>query len=76
MMSRFSKKFSCNKTPRYKQRGIKSALQAAGFQPAFAPRVEELDPKLKSHRHSEINTHVLRIVCRADTQRQIISSLF
>ncbi|MDP2225542.1 hypothetical protein [Nitrosomonas sp.] len=34
-----------NKAPRRKQRGIKSALQAAGFQPAFAPRSKELNPK-------------------------------
>ncbi len=34
-----------NKAPRRKQRGIKSALQTAGFQPAFAPRGEELNPE-------------------------------
>jgi len=33
-----------NKTPHRKQRGIKSVLQAAGLQPAFAPRSEELNP--------------------------------
>ncbi len=34
-----------NKAPRRKQRGIKSALQTAGFQPAFAPRSKELNPE-------------------------------
>jgi len=34
-----------NKAPRRKQRGIKCALQTAGFQPAFAPRGEELNPE-------------------------------
>jgi len=34
-----------NKAPRRKQRDIKSALQTAGFQPAFAPRGEELNPE-------------------------------
>ena len=34
-----------NKAPRRKQRGIKSALQAAGLQPAFVPRDEELNPE-------------------------------
>ncbi len=34
-----------NKAPRRKQRGIKSAFQAAGFQPAFDPRGEELNPE-------------------------------
>ncbi len=37
--------FKINKAPRRKQRGIKSALQTAGFQPAFAPRGEELNPE-------------------------------
>ena len=36
---------AANKAPRRKQRGIKSALQTAGFQPAFAPRGEELKPE-------------------------------
>ncbi len=44
---------SYNKAPRRKQRGIKSALQTAGFQPAFAPRGEELNPEeIKAHQHS------------------------
>ena len=34
-----------NKAPRRKQQGIKSALQTAGFQPAFAPRGVELNPE-------------------------------
>ncbi len=34
-----------NKASRRKQRGIKSALQTVGFQPAFAPRSEELNPE-------------------------------
>jgi|CXWL01.1.fsa_nt_gi hypothetical protein len=34
-----------NKAPRRKRRGIKYALQTAGFQPACAPRGEELNPK-------------------------------
>ncbi len=34
-----------NKAPRRKRRGIKCAPQAAGFQPAYAPRGEELNPK-------------------------------
>ncbi|MFZ1712308.1 MAG: hypothetical protein WAT53_04505 [Nitrosomonas sp.] len=34
-----------NKSPRRKQRGIKSTLQAAGFQPASAPRGEEFNPE-------------------------------
>jgi len=34
-----------NKAPRSKQRGINTALQAAGFQPAFAPRGGELNPE-------------------------------
>ncbi len=34
-----------NKAPRRKQLGIKSALQTAGSQPAFAPRGEELNPE-------------------------------
>jgi len=34
-----------NKAPRRKQRGIKNALQTAGFQPALAPRGEELNPE-------------------------------
>jgi hypothetical protein len=33
-----------NKAPRRKRRGIKCALQAAGFQPAYAPRGEKLNP--------------------------------
>jgi len=33
-----------NKAPRRKRRGIKCALQTAGFQPAYAPRGEELNP--------------------------------
>ena len=36
---------SRNKAPRSKQRGINTALQAAGFQPAFAPRGGELSPE-------------------------------
>ena len=43
-----------NKAPRRKQRGIKSAFQAAGFQPAFAPRGEELNPvEIKSFQESK-----------------------
>ena len=34
-----------NKTPRRKQRGIKNDLQAAGSQPTFVPRSEELNSK-------------------------------
>ncbi|MBY0485047.1 hypothetical protein [Nitrosomonas sp.] len=34
-----------NKAPRRKQQGIKIALQTAGFQPALAPRGEELNPE-------------------------------
>ncbi|OGT04322.1 MAG: hypothetical protein A2Z65_13230 [Gallionellales bacterium RIFCSPLOWO2_02_58_13] len=34
-----------NKAPRSKLRGINFALQVAGFQPAFAPRSGELNPK-------------------------------
>lgn len=35
--------YTSNKACRRKQRGINTALQAAGFQPAFAPRDEELN---------------------------------
>lgn len=38
-----------NKAPRRKRRGIKCALQAEGFQPAYAPRGEELNPKRLKH---------------------------
>jgi len=34
-----------NKAPRRKQRGISGALQTAGFQPAFAPRVRGIQPE-------------------------------
>ena len=44
-MQQINLKRAANKAPRRKQRGIKSAFQAAGFQPAFAPRSEELNPK-------------------------------
>lgn len=42
---RHQQKYRRNKAPRRKQRGIKSALQTVGFQPAFAPRGEELNPE-------------------------------
>ena len=43
--SNYSKVLKENKAPRSKQRGINTALQAAGFQPAFAPRGGELNPE-------------------------------
>ena len=46
---------SYNKAPRRKQRGIKSALQTAGFQPAFAPRGEELNPEEIKMLYSQSN---------------------
>jgi len=37
--------FEFNKAPRRKQLGIKGAFQTAGFQPAFAPREQRIQPE-------------------------------
>lgn len=43
-----------NKAPRGKPLGINTALQAAGFKPAFATRDGELNPqRLKNHHRCE-----------------------
>ena len=60
----FFRQLGANKAPRRKQRGIKNALQAAGLQPAFAPRGEELDPeeKLNKRLQSSIGFTPLRSI--------------
>ncbi|WMJ08630.1 hypothetical protein [Nitrosomonas sp. sh817] len=61
-----NEKLAENKAPRRKQRGIKSALQTAGFQPAFAPRGEELNPE-------EIDMNAMCITCSSLDSRRLPS---